>query len=77
MPKLEKTVAELERRLRLANSTLNCLPRSFQDKSKKPNVKDKNLPIDEESHALINEEEKENLVAQMDFEVILYISNKI
>ena len=67
LPKLEKTVAELERRLRVANSSLNSVPVGFN--RKKENAKSEIR--DEESHGLV-EEEKQNLIADMDFEVLLF-----
>jgi len=68
LPKLEKTVFELERKLRLANSTLMNIPRAMPDNTNKLKNSRGNQMNDEESHGLI-EEEKENLVAEMDFEV--------
>ena len=71
MPKLEKTVADLERRLRLANSTLNNVP--MGGTRRKENLKkEKNIQGDEENQGFI-EEEKQNLIADMDFEVIFRI----
>lgn len=60
--KIEKTVAELERRLLMANQTLNCIPQS--NKKKQNHFESQ----DDEKHGLM-EEEKQNLIADMDFEV--------
>lgn len=69
MPKLEKTVAELERRLRLANSTLNSIPKLNENTKSLNSKRKEKTPIDEESRGLMEEEEKQNLIAEMDFEV--------
>lgn len=63
--KIEKTVAELERRLLMANQTLNCIPQAV----KKQQNHFENQ--DDEKHGLM-EEEKQNLIANMDFEVFIF-----